>query len=179
MRLLGRVLPMGRAWRLLIVGLAALSAFVGTGYWMGVEIVQQAGELRETVTAQVQRLMSWLSANGVMPSNAQLSDLGTHALGSLGRVTAAVGSVLGALTSLVLVIVIGVFIAIEPRLYERGLAWVLPAPPRGAFYETADRMGFVMRRLLAGRLVGMAAGGIGHGSGPWNDRKRPRLNSRH
>src|SRR3546814_3717856 len=84
--------------------------------WMGVEIVQQAGELRETVTAQVQRLMSWLSANGVMPSNAQLSDLGTQALGSLGRVTAAVGSVLGALTSLVLVIVIGVFIAIEPRL---------------------------------------------------------------
>src|SRR3546814_8617084 len=86
---------------------------------MGVEIVQQAGELRETVTAQVQRLMSWLSANGVMPSNAQLSDLGTPALGSLGRVTAAVGSVLGALTSLVLVIVIGVFIAIEPPLYER------------------------------------------------------------
>src|SRR3546814_18568619 len=52
-RLLGRVLPIGRAWRLLIVGLAALSAIVGTGYWMGVEIVQQAGELRETVTAQV------------------------------------------------------------------------------------------------------------------------------
>src|SRR3546814_13999379 len=102
--------------------LAALSAIVGTGYWMGVEIVQQAGELRETVTAQVQRLMSWLSANGVMPSNAQLSDLGKQALGSLGRVTAAVGSVLGALTSLVLVIVIGVFIAIAPRLYERGLA---------------------------------------------------------
>src|SRR3546814_19208626 len=90
-RLRGRVLPIGRAWRLLSVGLAALSAIVGTGYWMGVEIVQQAGELRETVTAQVQRLMSWLSANGVMPSNAQLSDLGTQALGSLGRVTAAVG----------------------------------------------------------------------------------------
>src|SRR3546814_10423341 len=77
--------------------------------------------------------MSWLSANGVMPSNAQLSDLGTQALGSLGRVTAAVGSVLGALTSLVLVIVIGVFIAIEPRLYERGLACMLPATSRGAF----------------------------------------------
>src|SRR3546814_5893542 len=99
--------------------------------------------------------MSWLSANGVMPSNAQLSDLGTQALGSLGRVTAAVGSVLGALTSLVLVIVIGVFIAIEPRLYERGLAWMLPATSRGDFYETADRMGFVMRRLLAGRMVGI------------------------
>src|SRR3546814_19765673 len=77
--------------------LAALSAIVGTGYWMGVEIVQQAGELRETVTAQVQRLMSWLSAKGVMHSNAQLSDLGTQALGSLGRGTAGVDSVLGAL----------------------------------------------------------------------------------
>src|SRR3546814_17962316 len=91
--------------------------------------------------------MSWLSANGVMPSNAQLSDLGTQALGSLGRVTAAVGSVLGALTSLVLVIVIGVFIAIEPRLYERGLAWLLPATSRGDFYDTDDRMRSEGRRV--------------------------------
>src|SRR3546814_1257389 len=74
-RLLGRVLPIGRAWRLLIVGLAALSAIVGTGYWMGVEIVQQAGELRETVTAQVQRLMSWLSANRSEEHTSELQSL--------------------------------------------------------------------------------------------------------
>src|SRR3546814_7921144 len=45
--------------------------------------------------------------------------------------------------------------------------WMLPATPRGDFYETADRMGFVMRRLLAGRMVGMAVEGIGTGIGLW------------
>src|SRR3546814_14385476 len=67
-RLLGRVLPIGRAWRLMIVGLAAPSAIVGTGYWLGVEIVHQAGELRETVNAQVQCTMSWHCVEGIMTS---------------------------------------------------------------------------------------------------------------
>src|SRR3546814_4588101 len=44
---------------------------------------------------------------------------------------------------------------------------MLPATSRGDFYETADRMGFVMRRLLAGRMVGMAVEGIGTGIGLW------------
>lgn len=160
-RLLGRVLPIGRGWRLAIVCTTALVALVATFYWTGVEFVQQAGQLRETVLAQAQRAMDWLEAHGVMPSNAQLNDLGSQALGSLGKVTAAVGSVLGAVTSVLLIIVIGIFVAAEPRLYERGLAWMLPPSARADFHVTADRMGFVLRRLLMGRMVGMAVEGIG------------------
>src|SRR3546814_5876499 len=58
--------------------------------------------------------------------------------GTVGRVTAAVGTVLGGLTSLLMIIVLGIFIAIEPRLYERGVAWMLPMKSRENFYRSEE-----------------------------------------
>jgi len=52
---------------------------------------------------------------------------------------------------------------VEPRLYQRGVAWMLPLDHRDAFYRTAERMGQTLRRLMAGRLVGMAVEGVGVG----------------
>jgi predicted PurR-regulated permease PerM len=57
--------------------------------------------------------------------------------------------------------VLGIFIAAEPRMYERGVAWMLPMSERAYFYGTMARMASAMRRLMAGRLVGMAVEGIG------------------
>ncbi len=57
-------------------------------------------------------------------------------------------------------IVIGIFIAIEPRIYDRGIAWMLPLRHRERFYRIADHVGFTLRRLLAGRLLGMVFEGI-------------------
>jgi predicted PurR-regulated permease PerM len=82
-------------------------------------------------------------------------------MGSLGRLGSAVSSALGAVTSMAMILVIGIFIAIEPRLYERGIAWMLPLRSRGTFYRTASHMGFTMRRLMAGRLIGMLVEGVG------------------
>lgn len=160
-RLLGRILPVPRSVRLIIVCLVAVCSLAAVGYWMGVEIVQQAGELHATVIEQSHKFVLWLEARGVMPTGAQLQGLGSQFLGSLGRVTAAIGSVAGGITSLVMVVALGLFIAADPRLYERGLAWMLPPVARENFYVTAGRMGFILRRLLAGRMLGMFVEGLG------------------
>jgi predicted PurR-regulated permease PerM len=81
-------------------------------------------------------------------------------MGSVGRLTTAVGSALGALTSAILIMVIGIFIAIEPHLYDRGVAWMLPLRHRHSFYAISDRVAFTLRRLLAGRIVGMIFEGL-------------------
>jgi predicted PurR-regulated permease PerM len=81
-------------------------------------------------------------------------------LGSVGRLTSAVGSVVGAVTSLILMIVIGIFLAAEPRIYDRGIAWMLPLRARAGFYRIAEHAGFTLRRLLFGRLVGMVFEGF-------------------
>jgi predicted PurR-regulated permease PerM len=83
-----------------------------------------------------------------------------QALSSVGRVTAWVGTALSALTTMFMIIVIGLFVAMDPRLYDRGLQWMVPRENRTEFAVTTQRMGRTLRRLLAGRLVGMAAEGF-------------------
>lgn len=160
-RLLGRVLPIGRGWRLAIVTLAGLGFIVWTFIFAGMELVGQAEELRAIIAVQLDRIFGWASSLGLTQGNMQLDQLTSQIMGSLGRLTSAVGSAVGVITSLVMILVIGVFIAVEPRLYERGVAWMLPLRNRDAFYRTAQRMGYTLRRLMAGRMVGMAVEGFG------------------
>ncbi|HWH22107.1 MAG TPA: AI-2E family transporter [Allosphingosinicella sp.] len=160
-RLLGRVLPIGRGWRLLIVTLLVFGFLAGTVAFAGMEITRQAATFREVATTQLNRALEWVASFGLAPGSIRIEQVLDQLMGSLGRLTYAVTSVLGAITSLVMIIVIGLFIAAEPRLYERGIAWMLPLRNRDPFYRTADRVGFTLRRLMAGRLVGMAVEGIG------------------
>ena len=160
-RLLGRVLPIGRGWRLLIVSLAFVAFLAGTVWLTGTQIAQQAETFQAVMTKQLDRGLQWVGSFGVVPANLEVGQILQQLMGSLGRLTYAVTSVLGALTSLVMIMVIGLFIAAEPRIYERGIAWMMPIRMREPFYRTADRMGFTLRRLMAGRLIGMAVEGIG------------------
>ena len=160
-RLLGRVLPIGRGWRLAMVALAAVGFMVGTIWFAGVELAGQAQAFREIITIQTQRLLDLASAYGFSADNLQIDQFGQQLMSGLGRVTSAVSSALGALTSFVMILVIGIFIAVEPRLYERGVAWMLPIEYRDEFYRTSDAIGHTLRRLMAGRLLGMAVEGVG------------------
>ena len=160
-RLLGRVLPIARGWRLAIVTIAAVAFIVWVFYFAGTELTGQAERLREVITAQVNRILAWGNGLGIVQGGAGVQQLGGQIMGSLGRLGSAVSSALGVIASVVMVLVIGIFIAVEPRLYQRGVAWMLPLSSRERFYGTAENMGFTLRRLMAGRLVGMAVEGIG------------------
>ncbi|WP_284734656.1 AI-2E family transporter [Sphingosinicella terrae] len=160
-RLLGRVLPIGRGWRMLIVTIAALVFLVGTIWLAGVQLAAQAATLRDILTTQVNRLVEWGALYGLGVDSIEPQQLVEQAMSSLGRLTSAVSSVLGGLTNLVMIVVIGLFIAAEPNIYERGIAWMLPSESRERFYRTSDRVGSTLRRLMAGRLLGMAVEGVG------------------
>jgi predicted PurR-regulated permease PerM len=160
-RLLGRVLPIGRGWRLAIVTLLSVGFLVWVFYFAGSSLAGEAERLRGALTDQANRILAWGNQMGLVQGGAKMDQLSSQLMGSLGRLGSAVSSALGALTSFAMILVIGIFIAVEPRLYERGVAWMLPMRSRGRFYRTASEMGFTMRRLMAGRLVGMAVEGIG------------------
>ena len=159
-RLLGRVLPIGRGWRLLIVVLAVSAFLIGTFYFTGVQVVQQASQLRSTLEVQANRFAGFLSAQGLMPGASDVSGMVRQALGSVGRLTSWLGTAIGALTSMVMILVLGLFLAMDPRAYERGLQWMVPRRSRANFAETLGAMGQTLRRLLAGRLLGMAFEGV-------------------
>ena len=161
-RLLGRVLPIGRGWRLLITCLAVLGFFAWTIYFAGSQITAQFDLLRQVVGAQITKLLDWAHGQGIIPQDSGRA-IGNELMGSFGRITSYVGSALGVISSIAMILVLGVFIAAEPRLYERGVAWLLPIEKRADFYATSERMGYTMRRLMFGRLIGMAVEGVGTG----------------
>jgi len=158
-RLLARLLPIPRPWRLLLTILLGFG-FIGWVFWFaGTTIAAQAEALRIVVTEQFNRLLAFAASLGLMPQG-QSSNIGSQLLGSVGRLTSAVGSAIGAVTSVIVMLVIGIFLAAEPRIYDRGIAWMLPLRHRAGFYRIAAHVGFTLRRLLFGRLVGMVFEGV-------------------
>jgi predicted PurR-regulated permease PerM len=160
-RLLGRVLPIGRGWRLAIVLFGIVAFLAYTFYLTGASLAAQAQAMRDIVEAQVGRIGGWMQQLGVTTTPNDLKGLAQQAMSSMGRVTAAVGTAVGAITSAVMMLVLAIFIAVEPKLYERGVAWMLPMDRRDDFYRTADKMGWTLRRLMFGRLIGMTVEGVG------------------
>ena len=160
-RLLGRILPWPRGVLLTIVILAVTAFLVWTIIFAGSELVGQAISLQSTITSQLERIGVIAEESGLALNSVDLENLGQQIFNSVGRVTAAVTSAIGALGSMAIMLVLAIFIAAEPRMYERGVAWMLPLSEREQFYANMNKMGFTLRRLMAGRLLGMAIEGFG------------------
>ncbi|MGH6787389.1 MAG: AI-2E family transporter [Novosphingobium sp.] len=160
-RLLGRGLPIGRGWRIAIVLLLAVAFLVWVFTFTGSQLAAQAAALPATLEAQALRVLDWLGQQGAAVDLNDLKGLGQQAIGGVMQVTRWVGGLIGALTTLFLVMVLGIYIAAEPRLYQRGVAWMLPQGEREHFHATAAEMGRSLRMLMFGRLLGMVVEGIG------------------
>ena len=159
-RLLGRVLPIGRSWRVAIVLLLTVAFLVWLGQFAGSQISQQAAEFPAIVGRQIGTLLGWLRDQGFAISQGDVQNIVQSMVSGVGTVTRAIGGLLGGLATALLIVIIGVYLAIDPNLYERGVAWMVPEHRRAAFVDTISHQAYTMRRLLAGRLVGMVAEGV-------------------
>jgi len=128
-----------------------------------VQVTEQVTQLRSTLESQANRFTGYLTSQGLMPGASDVNGIVKQALGSVGRVTSWVGSAIGAITSMFMILILGLFIAMDPGTYSRGLQWMVPSDLRPEFGKTLVKMGATLRRLLAGRLLGMAVEGVASG----------------
>ena len=159
-RLLGRVLPIARGLRLLIVVLGVVIFLAGTFYLMGVGILHQVEQLRATLEIQSVRLTARLTQQGLMPAASDISGIAKQALSSVGRLTSWVGTAVGVITTGFFILALGLFFAAEPRMYAAGVQWLVPRGARAEVELTLDGIATTLRRLFAGKLLGMAAEGV-------------------
>ena len=159
-RLIERVLPIGRTWRVTIVLLLTAAFLVWTVMFAGNQIAAQAAQMPAVIDRQVQSLLAWAQTRGIEVHYSDFSNVAGQLLGGVGPVTRALGGILGGFTTLFLIMILGIYISLEPNLYQRGLAWMLPAKERDDFQRTMALMGKSLRRLLAGRLLGMVVEGV-------------------
>ncbi len=155
-RLFGRWLPIPRGLRLTIIVLLLLGFIVATVWLGGQQIVAQFGQLRQALEVQGARLSVLMSQYDLLPGDFNLSAMTGQLSRTVGVVTSMLGAAFGGLTSLFLIFVIGLFLAIDPGTYLRGVVWLFPRERRDEATLLFQRVGFTMRRLFAGRLLGMA-----------------------
>lgn len=165
-RLLTRVLPpaVGRSARIALVLLGAVAFLIWLVLFAGNQIAAQAAAMPALIAAQTQRLVDWGHAQGMVAHGfdipALAAKLAEQIAGGVGPLTRAVGGLFGAVTTAFLIVVLGIYFVLEPDLYSRGFAWLLPRPTRDEWQGTAQAMGKALRRLLFGRLLGMASEGL-------------------
>ncbi len=159
-RLLGRVMPIGRGMGLTIVLLLAVAFLSWLFYFAGSQISQQAAEFPRLAGEQINRIVQWLESKGFAVGESEIRGVADRLFSGVGTVTKAIGGIFGGLTTLFLIAIIGIYLAVDPQPYERGLAWMVPKHRRAGLADTLGHMAFTMRRLMAGRLAGMIFEGI-------------------
>lgn len=162
-RLLGRVLHVGRSVRIGLVLFFAVAFLVWLVMFAGNQITDQAAQMPAVINLQVHRLLEWGRAHGITFGRTDFGTVAQQAIGGVGSLTSVLGGLLGGVTTLFLILILGVYLAMEPRLYQRGVAWMLPLNERASFQVTLTRMGRSLRMLLFGRVLGMVVEGVAVG----------------
>lgn len=159
MRGLGRVLPVGRGWRLAVV--CTLLVF-GTAWlvaWGGYNLAQQAEGLVGLIGEQLRALRGGLHAIGVAPPPGEAGSRTLLQLllpdpGALfGQAYSVFNVAAGLLGNAIVVFFVGLFAAADPGLYRRGVLLLLPRNRRTRVGEVLDEMAGTLRGWLVGQLA--------------------------
>lgn len=150
-----------------LVAVLAVVAILGLSGWLfGRQVEAQAAVLADTLPAAWERVQGQIRAS---PLGARLLDDVQSAGGQAGRALAMApkiaAGVAGALTNLLLVIVAGIMLAIQPRTYRDGLLMLSPRRLRPRLQEALDASGAALNRWLLGTLVSMVIIGVLTGVG--------------
>lgn len=155
----------------LTVSLLVLATLVGTLIFaFAMPMAEQVGQLLDTLPRSMARMREWLGKHRwTQPLQPLVAELSRFRLDAqlLGRASGLITSTVSALGGLVVVIFIGVYLAAQPRLYQRGLMHLLPRKARPRAYEVMDEIAKVLRWWLVGRLLTMAVVGTAAGIGLW------------
>lgn len=95
------------------------------------------------------------------PAPTTLRDRLLSQIGGVGRYfLRALGSTLGALAGIVLVIFLAIYIAIDPSTYRRGFLYLVPQRARGRTDEILGAIAVTLRRWLVTQLIAMIVIGV-------------------
>jgi predicted PurR-regulated permease PerM len=162
-RLLARLWKVPHTVRMTTVIILVIGLLAGFVVFAGVQLTEQYEQLRATLTDQIDQLRTLANKNNVdlgTKSSDPVAVVGGQMLGSLASVREAVGSVAAGIGTLVFMIMFGIYIALDPRVYERGVEWLTPERHRAEADATLRAMARTLRHWVAGRGLAMAIEGV-------------------
>lgn len=166
-RLVG--LPM--SWSVMVV-VALLMAAVGVAGWlMGGQLAQQYQQLSEQLPQSLQKLQEQLKdhpwGRRLFEHAPTLERATTGRVDPFSRITGMFSGTLGAIGNVVVVLFIGLYGALDPGTYTRGLLRLVPLARRERVREVLGGIGGALRGWLIGRAFSMTVVGVGTTIGLW------------
>jgi predicted PurR-regulated permease PerM len=163
--------PLSGGWALAVVVLA-LAGLIGLGAWLLVpHVVTQAEQIVQHLPRSIeqlrQRLQQYEWGQQILtrlPNPQQLMSAVTDTFSHLAGIFS---TVLSALTSLVLILVVGLYFAAKPRVYTNGIVQLVPIPKRDRACEVLNTLNHTLRWWLVGRISSMAIIGVLTTLGLW------------
>jgi predicted PurR-regulated permease PerM len=158
----------------LTVVVIALAGLLGAaGWWLAGDIAEQVEQLARDIPRAIgalrERLERYEWGRLVLTSLPVIdAEMAQRVLAQApGVLSRTLGTTLGFLTNLVIVTVVGLYLAYEPRLYAGGLVRLLPPArrPRGEAVLHALRV--TLQWWLIGKVIVMALVGLMTGIGLW------------
>jgi predicted PurR-regulated permease PerM len=154
-----------RHWALLatVVIILLLVGFIG--WLVGQLVAAQLGQLWQALPTATSKARQWLEGSPLGQVISQAAASLGHTQQSLAGIAGAATSTLGALIDLVVILFLGLYMAADPELYQRGLLRLVPRRGRAAVDEALKAAGQALRRWLMGQLVAMLLVGLTTGVG--------------
>ena len=157
-------MPFGVALGLSVIGTLGL---IGGAFWFFGATMQ--GEFAELATrlpaawAQVQvRLQTSTVGAAILERAPGLAPSGQTIVNIVTTTLAAIG---GALSGLTIVLIGGLYLAAQPKLYSHGLLRLFPSRAQGPAVETFEAVAVSLRNWLKGQALGMLFVGVATGLG--------------
>lgn len=140
--------------------LALAAASVAVLWWVGGELAAQLRDLRQQLPGALDSLRQWLAGTA----------LGSQAIEAIDglqqwevpwmRLAGAATLTLGALGNFILMLLLGVFIALEPSVYQRGIVRLVPVVHRPRLSAALEAAAAALGGWLRGQALSMLFVGV-------------------
>jgi len=167
MHLVVRFTPLRGRWALL-VGILGLLVLLGLiGLLIGSRVTTQMGQLTQTLPQAWERAREQLGHSSTGRGMLQALQGQATAGRWLARMSDLATVTLGALVQIGVILFTGLYFAIDPQLYRRGLLRLMPEAARPRAQQGLDAAGAALGHWLKGVLLAMLSIGVITGVGLW------------
>ena len=151
---------------LMIVGLSGLVTWLWAPRIIS-EATQLIDTLPQTVAQLRQRLGAYAWGQELLARIPTVNQIVSGRAGMLPRITTIFSTVIGTLTAVVFVLFAGLYLAVDPHLYEKGIVRLVPVSKRDHARHILHVLGYTLRWWLIGRLSSMLIIGVLTTVGLW------------
>lgn len=151
-----------------ILSTLSILALLGLAFWLvGGGLTDQVDQLRESIPEAWAAASAWLDSHAFGRQFLQIVEEAGESGLSGSRVAGVATTALGALGSAVLMVIVGIYFALDPSLYRNGLLDLAPPSYRARLAEAMTASGQGLSRWLLGQGAAMIFLGTSIALGLW------------